>query len=96
MQFDFFLVFFRKDIKLVLKIFWPHRSKANGFSIKNLAREYRLKISSVNCSEVSSQQPDNKNSKNIKNNTDNIPIVNLSAKKKHWANRDFSEYKEAA
>tara|TARA_B100000579_G_C22571524_1_gene729135 strand:- start:230 stop:466 length:237 start_codon:yes stop_codon:yes gene_type:complete len=78
-----------------LKNFWPNRSKANGFSIQNLAREYRLKISGTSSSKVSNQRLDKKNSKS-KNNTDNISLINLSLKRIHWANRDFSEYKEAA
>ena len=79
-----------------LRTFWPHRSKANGFSIKNFAREYRLKISSPSSSEVLTQDTDNKKSKSISKNTNNISLVNLSIKRTHWANRDFSEYKEAA
>jgi len=40
-----------------VKNFWPHRSKAKGFSIQNFARKYRLKISSssVSTDELSNQ-----------------------------------------
>ena len=79
-----------------MKNFWPHRSKANGFSIKNLARKYRLKISSASHSEVPNQLLDNKNAISLIKATNDISIINLSIKRTHWANRDFSEYKEAA
>ena len=79
-----------------MKNFWPHRSKANGFSIQNLARKYRLKISKKSTSEAMNQSLDNTNSKSIKNKINNISIDNRYIKKTHWANRDFSEYKEAA
>tara|TARA_Y100001968_G_scaffold10225_1_gene8578 strand:- start:854 stop:1093 length:240 start_codon:yes stop_codon:yes gene_type:complete len=79
-----------------MKNFWPNRSKANGFSIQNLAREYRLKISGTSCGEVLNQSLDNNDSKSTKNKTNNISVVNISIKRTHWANRDFSEYKEAA
>ena len=79
-----------------MKIFWPHRSNANGFSIQKLARDYRLKISSESADDVSNQNLENNKSKIIPNNADNISVVNLSSKRIHWANRDFSEYKKAA
>ena len=96
MHFLFFLVFLKKDNKFILKNFWPHRSRAKGFSIRNLAREYRLKISSSYPSEDLNQLSDNKTKKSIKNHTNNISSVNLSFQRKHWANRNFSEYEEAA
>ena len=81
-----------------MKNFWPHRSDAKGFSIKNLAGKYRLKIynSSVSSNEVSNQLLGNKNLISTKEKGKKISIANLSIKKIHWANRDFSEYKEAA
>tara|TARA_B100000579_G_scaffold348767_1_gene302153 strand:+ start:93 stop:332 length:240 start_codon:yes stop_codon:yes gene_type:complete len=79
-----------------LKIFWPHRSNANGFSIQKLARDYRLKISSESADDESNQNLENNKSKIIPNNANNISVVNLSSKRIHWANRDFSEYKKAA
>ena len=36
-----------------MKIFWPHRSDAKGFSIEDLARNYREKISSLSSDEIS-------------------------------------------
>jgi len=65
-----------------VKNFWPHRSKAEGFSIQNLARKYRLKISSVSSNQISNKFLEDRNV--------------ISIKRIHWANRDFSEYKEAA
>ena len=81
-----------------MKNFWPHRSKAKGFSIQNLALKYRLKISSSNLSsnDISNQLLDDGNLISIKEEVKKISISNLSIKRKHWANRDFSEYKEAA
>ena len=81
-----------------MKNFWPHRSAAKGFSIQNLARKYRLKISNsiASSNEVSNQLLGNGNLISTKEEGKKISIANLSIKKIHWANRDFSEYKEAA
>ena len=82
-----------------MKNFWPHRSKAKGFSIQNLARSYRLKISDsrMSSNEISDQQLlDDTNLISIKEESDKSKIANLSIKRIHWANRDFSEYKQAA
>ena len=81
-----------------MKNFWPHRSKAEGFSIQKLAHKYRLKLSSssVSSNETSTQLLDDRNLKLIKEEVKKISIANISTKRIHWANRDFSEYKEAA
>ena len=81
-----------------MKNFWPHRSKAKGFSIQNLAHKYRLKISNsrVSSNEISDQLLDDTNLISIQEEGKKISIANLSIKRIHWANRDFSEYKEAA
>jgi hypothetical protein len=81
-----------------VKNFWPHRSKAKGFSIQNLARKYRLNISSSNVSlnEPSNQLIDESNLISMREEGEKNSIANLSIKKIHWANRDFSEYKKAA
>ena len=81
-----------------MKNFWPHRSKAKGFSIQNIARKYGLKITSLNVSsnEISNQILDDMNLKSMKEEDEMISISNLSTERTHWANRDFSEYKEAA
>ena len=81
-----------------MKNFWPHRSRAKGFSIKNLASKYRLKISSssVSLNEPSNQLIVESNLTSMKEEGEKNSIATLSIKKIHWANRDFSEYKEAA
>ena len=79
-----------------MKNFWPHRSKAEGFSIQNLARKYRLKISSVSSNQISNKLLDDRRVISMKEESKKISTVNLSIKRIHWANRDFSEYKEAA
>ena len=81
-----------------MKNFWPHRSRAKGFSIQNLALNYRLKISnsSVSLNEISDQPLDDATLISMKEEGKKISITNLSIKRIHWANRDFSEYKEAA
>ena len=80
-----------------MKNFWPHRSQAKGFSIQNLANKYCLKISSrASSNELSDQLLDDSNSISLKEEVDTISIANLSIERIHWANRDFSEYKEAA
>ena len=81
-----------------MKNFWPHRSKAKGFSIQNLARNYRLKISNsiLSSNEISDQLGNDTNLISMKEEGKKIPIANLSIKRIHWANRDFAEYKEVA
>ena len=79
-----------------MKNFWPHRSKAKGFSIQNLARKYRSKFSSVSSNEILNQLLDDKNLISMKEEGKRISIADISIKRTHWANRDFSEYKEAA
>ena len=90
------MVFLREEIEFILKNFWPYRSKAKGFSIENLARKYREKMSRVSSSKNSNQFVDDKNLKSIKEDSKHIDIAHLSIKRGHWANRDFSEYREAA
>ena len=79
-----------------MKNFWPHRSKAEGFSIQNLARKYRLKSSSGSSNQISNKLLEDSNVISMKKESKKISMVNLSIKRIHWANRDFSEYKEAA
>ena len=79
-----------------MKNFWPHRSNAKGFSIQNLARKHRLKISSFSSNEILNQIPDDKNLISMKEEGKSSSIADLSIERIHWANRDFSEYKEAA
>ncbi len=81
-----------------MKNFWPHRSKVEGFSIQNLARKYRSKISrsSEYSNESVNQIINNINLKFREEEGEKALIANLSTKRIHWANRDFSEYKEVA
>ena len=79
-----------------MKIFWPYRSKVKGFSIENLAGKYREKSSSASFNNISNQFLENRNLKSIKEDRNHIATYPLTPKRVHWANRDFSEYKEAA
>ena len=79
-----------------MKIFWPHRSKAKGFSIKNLAFKYREKMFSLSTNEISDQFSVERNLKSITEDSNQIKESHISIKKGHWANRDFSEYRDAA
>ena len=79
-----------------LKNFWPRRSEAKGFSIENFARKYRDKISKATSKNNSNQFSFNTKSKSTKELSNDKAISYLSIRKDHWANRDFSEYREAA
>ena len=79
-----------------MKIFWPQRSDAKGFSIENLARKYREKLSSVSTNKVSNQHLGNSHLKSLNEDSKYISISRLSNNRVHWANRDFSEYREAS
>ena len=79
-----------------MKNFWPHRSDPKGFSIQNLARKYRSKISGDSSNEISNQLIEDKNLISMEEKGKRISILDLSVKRTLWANRDFSEYKEAA
>ncbi len=89
------MAFLKKEIKFIVKFFWPHRSEVEGFSIENLARKHRDKISSVASKKVSNQLLDNRNLNTMKGHHKNSLSL-LSIRRVHWANRDFSEYKEPA
>ena len=75
-----------------MKIFWPYRSKVKGFSIENLAKKYRSKISSFPSNKNSNQFLGDSNLKSINRDLNYSDNYNMAAKKGHWANRDFSEY----
>tara|TARA_Y100001968_G_scaffold36481_1_gene27971 strand:+ start:714 stop:953 length:240 start_codon:yes stop_codon:yes gene_type:complete len=76
-----------------VKIFWPHRSDPKGFSIENLARKCREKISNVSSNANSNQLLDDSNLKYIDKDREYKGLAHLSIKRGHWANRDFSEYR---
>ena len=79
-----------------MKIFWPSRSAVKGFSIENLAGRYREKISKISSHENSSHLSNDMNLKPLKDNFKRNANSKLSLKKGHWANRDFSEYRDVA
>ena len=79
-----------------MKHFWPHRTRVEGFSIKDLAHKYRLKISRTSAVEISNHLPDDNNLISMKEEGKKISNEDITIKKIHWANRDFSEYKKAA
>ena len=78
-----------------MKKFWPHRSESKGFTVKNLVRKYRLKSSKVNVpnKEITEQTLKYNNKIYFNVECENNYVSNLSIKRIHWANKDFSEYK---
>ncbi len=79
-----------------MKNFWPHRSDPKGFSIGKFARKYRKKISCVSSTLSSNQLLDDGYLKTMNDDSQTLEISYVSRKTGHWANRDFSEYKNAA
>ena len=79
-----------------MKFFWPNRSKAKGFSNEKLASKDPEKISILSSNEISNQLIADKNLKAKIEDNNHLAISDLSVKRGHWANRDFSEYKEVA
>tara|TARA_B100000214_G_scaffold194060_1_gene140445 strand:+ start:420 stop:665 length:246 start_codon:yes stop_codon:yes gene_type:complete len=81
-----------------MKKFWPYRSESKGFTVENLVRKYRLKISNVNVPniEITEKALKDNNKANVNVDDENISVSNSSIKRVHWANRDFSEYKKVA
>ena len=77
--------------------FWPPRSKPKGFSIETLARKYRQKLSSVSYEAVATSSQ-NDNLEEVISPLKHIQEINIDPKTRsmHWANRDFSEYREVA
>ena len=78
-----------------MKIFWPHRSNAKGFAIKNIASRDTEKIPSLSSNQILNKFSDDRIFKSTNKDIKNIALSHLSIKKVHWANRDFSEYREA-
>ena len=68
--------------------YWPKRSSPNGFSIQQLAKSYRNKISNIAFQSSKDDSPEPK--------TFSIPVTNIKldpeTNQGHWANRDFNEY----
>ncbi len=79
-----------------MKVFWPRRSNVKGFAIENVASKYSKKISSDVYNLNQKQLIDERVLKSKNKDSIRIDLSYLSIKTVHWANRDFSEYKEAA
>ena len=79
-----------------MRNFWPQRPSAKGFSIEHLALKYRERLSkaSSNASEKGLKNEIKPNV--IKVEKREILNSQLYASSIHWANRDFSEYRDAA
>ena len=87
------MALFILEIHFLMKTYWPNRLKAKGFSIENIASNYRERISNLSYKKISDQLLANRNLKSRIADTNQIYLSNLSSKKGHWANRDFSEYR---
>ena len=79
-----------------MKFFWPHRSKAEGFSKENLTFDYRKRIAEVPTSKISDQSLHVSKFQSVSQDDNQLLISKATVEKRHWANRDFSEYKAAA
>ena len=79
-----------------MKTFWPNRPTSKGFSVENLATKYSEKISGVSSNKNSNQFSYDSSVKSMKEDNKNKAISHLPIKTRHWANRDFSEYREVA
>ena len=79
-----------------MKIFWPHRSKAKGFSFEKLSSKYFEKVTNESSKKNSNQLLGDRNLKSKIKNSNHKEISSIFIKRGHWANRDFSEYREAA
>ena len=78
-----------------MKIFWPRRSDAKGFSIEKFASKYHENISILDSNKISNQFLDDRALKTTKEDS-KLDKSHLYNRKGHWANRDFSEYRDAA
>ena len=74
-----------------MKFFWPHLSKAEGFS-----KENRKRITEFPTSKISDQSLDVSKFESVSQDGNQLLISKATVEKRHWANRDFSEYKGAA
>ena len=82
-----------------MNYFWPSRKNPEGFSIENLAKKYREKISSSQM-KVNNEIIDQTKTDKIKSVSRDIRRLRLheinQINTTHWANRDFEEYRNAA
>ena len=79
-----------------MKFFWPHRSDPKGFSIENLAHKYREKIFNEEFNKNQKQILDDSNLGSRMDDSKGLGLRHIYTTREHWANRDFSEYREAA
>ena len=80
-----------------MRNFWPPRPSANGFSIESLARKYRERLAKVSSSNFSKKElPKDITSNMLKIEEKEFLKYQVYANSIHWANRDFSEYRDAA
>ena len=86
----------RKIEKITVKNFWPRRSDAKGFSIKDLSSRYLEKFSSLSSHKIANELLEDRNLLFENEESKHIEMTHISIKREHWANRDFSEYKDAA
>ena len=86
----------RIERKFIVKNFWPRRSDAKGFSIKNLSNKYLEKFSSVSSKKNANKLLEERNLIFENEDSKHIDMPHISIKREHWANRDFSEYRDAA
>ncbi len=82
--------------------YWPQLKQAEGFSIGKLARKAKEKI--VKTTPSFSTEPKEVTLSSLSNDStaiefpqpNNVQHINSITKSRHWANRDFDEYRKAA
>ena len=80
-----------------MRNFWPQRPSAKGFSIERLAINYRERLSKISSSNVSGKELSNERKTNmIQLEKKEILESQICSNSIHWANRDFSEYRDVA
>ncbi len=80
-----------------MRNFWPPRPSAKGFSIERLALKYRESLSKVSSSNFSKKELKKEITSNIiKIEKNEILKSEGYGNSIHWANRDFSEYRDVA
>ena len=79
-----------------MKNFWPNRSRAKGFSAEKFVRKKGDKIHKASICESSKQLLDEGNLMSIESDRKKKIMQKSYTKNGHWANRDFSEYRDVA
>ena len=80
----------------IVKNFWPRRPQAKGFSRQNLTYKYPEKTNILSTDKISNELLTDRNLKSQIEDTNQLEIAHLLRKREHWANRDFSEYREVS